>query len=523
MSANGTTPTDRRRAAAQRRAPSRRDVHRPAAGPARRRLRRRRRAGPPARAPAESGTPLQGDAASVELGAQRGHRAVVRRCGRTCRGLWRRPTASRSTHRSPPSPRRFDLQPHDSVEHRRVHRGGSHRRARHLPRRAPAPASPNALTGHRRGPARSRRVTARPAPALPPTCWRHTRRSSPRRSTARARRDGGSSPSTTSSRTTRARAGKRLRPALLLAACEAFGGDLRDALPAAVSLELMHNAFLVHDDIEDASARRRGGAALHVEHGVPLAVHAGDALAVRAVLPLLDQPRLSRPPRAARDPGVPRCRRPHARGPGDGAGVAARTPIRRRGARRLPAPRAAQDVLVHDDLPAAGRRPDRLPRRRRPRAAHRTSGSCSAPPSRCATTSSNVAGDPSDARQGRTSPTCARASGRCCSCTCSAPATTTSGPGCGPTSARPQVRAHRRRRRPPARADARARQHRRRLAWADGLAAGGQGRVPRRLRGGGEPPPRRFVEQLVDFVVAWPAQPSPSRSSAAARASRAPG
>lgn len=90
-----------------------------------------------------------------------------------------------------------------------------------------------------------------------------------------------------------ARAGKRLRPALLLAACEAFGGDLRDALPAAVSLELMHNAFLVHDDIEDASARRRGAPALHVEHGVPQAVHAGDALAVRAVLPLLDQPRLS--------------------------------------------------------------------------------------------------------------------------------------------------------------------------------------------------------------------------------------
>lgn len=90
-----------------------------------------------------------------------------------------------------------------------------------------------------------------------------------------------------------ARPGKRLRPALLLAACEAFGGDLRDGLAAAVSLELMHNAFLVHDDIEDASSRRRGGPTLHVEHGVPLAVHAGDALAVSAVLPLLDQPRLS--------------------------------------------------------------------------------------------------------------------------------------------------------------------------------------------------------------------------------------
>jgi len=89
-----------------------------------------------------------------------------------------------------------------------------------------------------------------------------------------------------------ARRGKGLRPALLLATCEAFGGDVRDALPVAVALELMHNAFLVHDDIEDDTDRRRGGPTLHREHGVATAVHAGDALAVQAVLPLLDQPRL---------------------------------------------------------------------------------------------------------------------------------------------------------------------------------------------------------------------------------------
>ena len=89
------------------------------------------------------------------------------------------------------------------------------------------------------------------------------------------------------------RRGKGLRPALLLATCEAFGGDVRDGLATAVALELMHNAFLVHDDVEDDSARRRGEPSLHVEHGVPMAVHAGDALAVRAILPLLDQPRLS--------------------------------------------------------------------------------------------------------------------------------------------------------------------------------------------------------------------------------------
>jgi geranylgeranyl diphosphate synthase type II len=89
------------------------------------------------------------------------------------------------------------------------------------------------------------------------------------------------------------RRGKGLRPAMLLATCEAFGGDVRDALPAAVALELMHNAFLVHDDVEDDTDRRRGGPTLHREHGVAMAVHAGDALAVQAMAPLLDQPRLS--------------------------------------------------------------------------------------------------------------------------------------------------------------------------------------------------------------------------------------
>ena len=44
-----------------------------------------------------------------------------------------------------------------------------------------------------------------------------------------------------------------MRPALLLATCEAFGGAEQDAWSVAVSIELLHNAFLVHDDIEDGS------------------------------------------------------------------------------------------------------------------------------------------------------------------------------------------------------------------------------------------------------------------------------
>src|SRR5271157_6642667 len=55
-----------------------------------------------------------------------------------------------------------------------------------------------------------------------------------------------------------ARPGKGLRPALLIASCRAFGGQLNDALTSAGALELLHNAFLIHDDIQDQSESRRG-------------------------------------------------------------------------------------------------------------------------------------------------------------------------------------------------------------------------------------------------------------------------
>ncbi len=79
------------------------------------------------------------------------------------------------------------------------------------------------------------------------------------------------------------RAGKGLRPSLCLATCEAFGGQLDDALPSAVAIELLHNAFLVHDDIEDASLLRRGEPTLHRRFGTALALNAGDGLALHAV------------------------------------------------------------------------------------------------------------------------------------------------------------------------------------------------------------------------------------------------
>ncbi len=75
-----------------------------------------------------------------------------------------------------------------------------------------------------------------------------------------------------------ARPGKAIRPALCMATCAAFGGNDDDALPTAAALELLHNALLVHDDVEDESELRRNLATLHMTHGVPLAVNTGDAM-----------------------------------------------------------------------------------------------------------------------------------------------------------------------------------------------------------------------------------------------------
>lgn len=88
------------------------------------------------------------------------------------------------------------------------------------------------------------------------------------------------------------RGGKGLRPAILLATCQAWGGSIADALGPAAGLELLHNAFLVHDDIEDGSELRRGRPTLHEMHGVPLALNAGDALAMIATDALRGDDRL---------------------------------------------------------------------------------------------------------------------------------------------------------------------------------------------------------------------------------------
>jgi geranylgeranyl diphosphate synthase type I len=83
------------------------------------------------------------------------------------------------------------------------------------------------------------------------------------------------------------RVGKRVRPLLCLLACEAAGGDWRQAVPAAAAVELTHNFTLIHDDIEDNSPLRRGRPTVWNLWGVPQAINAGDAMFTLAHLALL--------------------------------------------------------------------------------------------------------------------------------------------------------------------------------------------------------------------------------------------
>jgi geranylgeranyl diphosphate synthase type II len=78
--------------------------------------------------------------------------------------------------------------------------------------------------------------------------------------------------------------GKRLRPALAMAAAEAVGGSGKCALPVAAAVELIHTYSLVHDDLPcmDDDAERRGRPTVHVAFGESTALLAGDALQAAA-------------------------------------------------------------------------------------------------------------------------------------------------------------------------------------------------------------------------------------------------
>lgn len=76
--------------------------------------------------------------------------------------------------------------------------------------------------------------------------------------------------------------GKRMRPALLLMACDLFGGDVNKALQPALAIEVFHNFTLVHDDIMDNAPLRRGKVTVHEKWNPNVAILSGDVMLVEA-------------------------------------------------------------------------------------------------------------------------------------------------------------------------------------------------------------------------------------------------
>jgi geranylgeranyl diphosphate synthase type II len=84
------------------------------------------------------------------------------------------------------------------------------------------------------------------------------------------------------------RPAKGLRPALCIATARALGACEDAVLTTAAVIELLHNAFLIHDDVEDESLFRRGEPTLQRSHGLPVAVNVADAMFAISLLALLD-------------------------------------------------------------------------------------------------------------------------------------------------------------------------------------------------------------------------------------------
>jgi geranylgeranyl diphosphate synthase type II len=76
--------------------------------------------------------------------------------------------------------------------------------------------------------------------------------------------------------------GKRLRPALVILACDLFEGDVDSAIVPAVAIEVFHNFTLLHDDIMDRSELRRGSPTVHVKYNENVAILSGDVMSILA-------------------------------------------------------------------------------------------------------------------------------------------------------------------------------------------------------------------------------------------------
>lgn len=89
--------------------------------------------------------------------------------------------------------------------------------------------------------------------------------------------------------------GKRIRPVLVQAFCELFGGKAEDAAAPAAAIEMIHTFSLIHDDLPcmDDDDFRRGKPSCHKQYGEACAVLAGDALAIRPFQIIADDKNLS--------------------------------------------------------------------------------------------------------------------------------------------------------------------------------------------------------------------------------------
>lgn len=76
--------------------------------------------------------------------------------------------------------------------------------------------------------------------------------------------------------------GKRMRPALLLMACDLFNGSIIKALKPALAIEMFHNFTLMHDDIMDKAPLRRGSETVHERWNESIAILSGDVMLVEA-------------------------------------------------------------------------------------------------------------------------------------------------------------------------------------------------------------------------------------------------
>ena len=76
--------------------------------------------------------------------------------------------------------------------------------------------------------------------------------------------------------------GKRIRPALVLLACDMYSGSVASALHPATAIEIFHNFTLLHDDIMDRSELRRGKETVHVKWNQNIAILSGDAMSILA-------------------------------------------------------------------------------------------------------------------------------------------------------------------------------------------------------------------------------------------------